>query len=213
LKCRTREVRLSQDGAENIGLDVNVNTANAAGSTLYATYDGAFTPVSTPVVGATALSSYSTVLSVYPAVDPYQDFQRVAFSPSATGWLTIANQLPIWNANGHPYLGGELTIDCEDQAGRRGAFKVLISKATKGLTPVITQQYSIGGNYAGFPISQIRVSQDDTNALCNVDVNFVGSTGSSCTAYAYFRGFFAPVSSPVVGATALPTVSTVLSAS
>jgi hypothetical protein len=80
-------VRLSQNNTTHlIQLDISINSPSSSGATLHANYEGYFTAVTTPVVGATALATFSVVAG-NPALYTYQPMKgmvgRVADLPPA----------------------------------------------------------------------------------------------------------------------------------
>jgi hypothetical protein len=116
------------------------------------------------------------------------------------GWYTIATQGIL----GSFAVSGSVDISLSDvyraQVVSFTAFALYFYTS-----PGIVQTYNQG---FGQVIDQVRISTDSTNFLVNLDVHVQNAEVAAIDVD--FYGVWMPVSSPVVGATALPSASTVL---
>jgi hypothetical protein len=120
------------------------------------------------------------------------------------GWYRIATHGVL----GTNALSGNVKITAHDSAVGYSTFWDLdVSAVLFGGTPKIHQNF--GEQYAP-AIDQVRLSRDDaTTFAIGLDVH--KATASDLTYSFEFLGAFTPEPAPVPGATALPSVSTVLS--
>lgn len=186
--------RLSTDSSGlDIALDIHLAAANA--TTITVEFEGTFTPVDAPVVGASAYTTGSTTLTA--AIDSISDLAFL--TPATVGWYRIATEGVLSTFAMH----GEVLIKAVDSVLGQ-MWRIEVDAIYTDTSPVITQLF--GAQNAVF--SQARLSTDATGQDIGLDLYLANARAATVTVE--FDGVFVPVTSPVVGATALGTGSTTL---
>ncbi len=130
-------------------------------------------------------------------------------SKTTNGWYTIAQQSadsPV------PKMGGTVTVFGKDASGVHCLLEIVVGAEVPTTDPprdlnTFTVKPMLGA-WGGGIVDQIRLSGINSTHLINLDISINNSV--AVTLYAQYRGMFAPVAAPVVGATALSSWNTVL---
>ena len=126
---------------------------------------------------------------------------------TADGWYTIAQQVTF---DFGALMGGSVHVNGFDSSGRRAAIVIDVGAEDQCTPPSLAFSVRplLGSFAGGIIVDQVRLSGDGAGHL-NLDVH-LNTPSTSGTLYAFYDGLFAPVATPVVGATALTAFSDVL---
>jgi len=117
------------------------------------------------------------------------------------GWYRVATQTAFTVF----LMSGEISVKVQNAATFTQVFQLSMGAVTAGPT-ALTQLFC--QNIVGAPFTQARLSTDSGSNLIGLDL-YLDQPAAANIEIEYF-GYFTPVLVPVVGATALPTSSTVL---
>lgn len=183
------QVRLSNDATTgNLQLDVHFTTPNYAGTSIAAEFDGYFTPVANPVVGAAPLTNWNEVLSTALPAPSYS--QQLT---GGIGWYTV---FTAGSAGGYA-VKSDFQIQAISASLGAQVIDFHVAASTTGCT---IWQTSVAGNGM---ITQARCSYSSSSPYIQIDLYDAWSSTYPITLTGNLFGIYTVNATPTVGATVL----------